>query len=522
MKIIVNSNEVFWVFGTKINPGPQAISAIERYVGSYASVFLPVNLGMGIYSWELPDDGWERYSQIHSGEDAVVKQAYSALCRNVHEAVKGRIGNNAEAFVNNVFTVPNDDYVFYKIDADGKVQFLISAWGFRNVKKPSGGPLKKDIIVKKNQFVKCGFAIDGVLQPNRAFVSHFEHQQVPSRLVTLDDGYYSYSSALVEGETVVVADEKSGKRFELVVKGGQEEYIFDVTDMCNVNVNVKRDGEPLSDENVQLTYNDKQYNVTTDENGVAAFNIPILENKMLDVVVNGEEQQQEPNSAGNSFFFEFTTTPEPVAKKATLTVNVKSDGEPVCGEPVKISYAGNDHLLNTDAAGTISLELEYDEIKVATVDVRGSILQKDVDGEVLLFEYDFFSPSSRTVTVGIVDAKGEPITGNEVTISQGEKKEYFNLDESGKFRFLDSGYKRGEEVVVTVVNSDGSKTHIPFVLEPDEDEYLLEGELKKRKSFLFLWILLLLIATVVCAILLFEPFESVVSEAGNSLLQMLN
>ena len=121
MKVIVNKNEVFWVFGSKINPGPQAISAVRMYLGAYAENFLPMSIGMGMFTWELPDDGWERMSQIRAGEVGVVKKGYSKFCSDVMNAAKLKAGNNAMYFVNNLLTVPNDDYIFYKIEPDGNV-----------------------------------------------------------------------------------------------------------------------------------------------------------------------------------------------------------------------------------------------------------------------------------------------------------------------------------------------------------------------------------------------------------------
>ena len=121
------------------------------------------------------------------------------------------------------------------------------------------------------------------------------------------------------------------------------------------------------------------------------------------------------------------------------------------------------------------------------------------------------------MTVRVEDADGNPLAGREVVLKQGEQKVYATLDDDGSFTFDDSGFNRGEGVVLKVANSNDEKIEIPFVLEPDEDEYILQGKIEKKSPFFFLGILLLLTATAVGAYFLAPHFFDLVGDAGKAL-----
>ena len=515
MKIIVNENEVSWVFGSKINPGPQAMSAVRQYMGAYAENFMPISIGMGMFSWELPDDGWERISHAQASEAGKIREAYSKFCGEALNAAKAKVGGGAMHFVNNVFTVPNDDYVFYKVQADGSVKFQIAAWGFRNLVRPTGGPMRKDLN-KKNQQVKCGFSVDGVMQPQRGFTSCFAHQQIPTHFETAEDGFYAFSQGISEGEKITIVDDDTKRVFELLVQKGQSEYVFDVTQMSTVKVLVEHDGAPLPNTNVQLNYNGKSLNAVTADDGTVMFSVAYFKDKSVEAVVNGEAQQNVLQLGENSFHFNFATP----AKKATAKVRVNADGMPVEGECVKVFVAGNERLVTTGPDGVATCEFEYTDAFDVAADVRGNVQQKPIANEVL-FDFDFVTPVVRTVSVKVVDVAGMPLAGKEISVKQGEQKLYGILDDDGTFRFEDTAFKRGEGVDLTVGGEDGTKIEIPFVLEPDDDEYLFKGVNEKNNSYLFLWIILALLLIAVVAYFVAPYFIGLASSAGSVFSNML-
>lgn len=508
MEVKVNANEVSWIFGTKVNKGQQANSALASKLNEYAKYFVPMDVGTGYYSWCLPDDNWFTLSQLSGIDENKARDAHNVLLSNIKKDVPD------SSFANIVLTVPNEDYIYVRFTEEGEAEILFTCWGFKSYNNAKPGPLKEEIERKFLQSVSVAFKFDGELLPTREFLSRFSYQQLPNSFITADNGFFRYDKEIKIGEPIEIKDKLSNKYFNLLVEKGRSDYVFDITDYSSVHVYAKRDGEPMRGALVKLEYNGKEYSVNTDMAGKATLELPYREGEVIVASIEDERQEKLIDTADNIFEFEFLT---PVLR-SSVKVTVFQDDVLLIDEPVQVRVNGAEIRMQTNTHGEAVYETDYFEGSYIDVVVRGvQKHQQMLEGENI-FEYKFVIPKERIVNIKFDNLEGVDFVGKEVSLKQGDKKLYFVLDDDNSFDFNRNELTSNEEVLVSVAMEGGERLEVSFVLDADEDNYLLVGELVKKKSNI--WIAELIVAAVLlaAAVMLADPFVDAATELGNTII----
>lgn len=508
MKVRAKENEVIWVIGSKVNKGPQANYMLKSQLGEFACSFVPMDVGAGYYTWELPGTGWIKLSQATPEDAVAVKRAFAEIKRSVGEKV-----TNA-AVLNSVFTVPNNDYIFFRQSAKGKLEIMVTAWGFKNHNKAVGGPITKVLVGKAAQKVSVGFTIAGELVPDRVFTSCHSYQQLPAQLTTSENGLYSYGQEMEVGDTLEIVDIESGKVFVLNVTDGVDEYKFDVSERCCVNVSVIENDRPKAGVEVKIGYNGDFTKFVTDANGDVSTELVFMKDCAVTVMVEGERQEELVNLNGNRFCFKRYVEQVYVAQ---VKVNVTENGNPVNDEPVHVSCGENDQVLLTGEDGMALCELRVTGCQDIQVEVREVIkTQAAIDGDVT-FLFDF--EKEQEVHVALVSADESPLAGCEVDLVQDTKILHFILDEDGGFIFDRRGFSNNQEIVVKF-EYDNKRIEVPFMLDEDETEYWFQAQLMQRPWWHMLAYSAAAVALVAASWFVAPYFVQAAESVGNMILKM--
>ena len=207
----------------------------------------------------------------------------------------------------NILSIPNEEYVFYQIDAAGQVKVLIAGWGSTNYKKPIIGNERVAVEDKGAHPISIAFTIDDEKVPNRNFSIVTSLKNVPHTT----DANGDYALGKINADTSIeFIDEPTGKRFNILTDRTTTEYTFDITERVNVRIEASHDNEPISDEEASIDYHGRTYKVML-EAGQATVGLALYPGEVCTARFRGAMQQQELNPAGHTFRFDSTTPPPP-------------------------------------------------------------------------------------------------------------------------------------------------------------------------------------------------------------------
>ncbi len=123
--------EVHWLFGSKLNAGPQANNKVAALLGNdVAAHFAKLKAGSGYYEWIVNDD----YTFLTDADPVLAQEVNGALA-TLHNEVRAK----APSIADKLLKVPNSDYVLFRRLADGSIDILLTGWGFENNKRAIGG-----------------------------------------------------------------------------------------------------------------------------------------------------------------------------------------------------------------------------------------------------------------------------------------------------------------------------------------------------------------------------------------------
>lgn len=201
------------------NQGTDATARLRQLLKEDARYFAKAYTGNNVYYWENESPDWKPLSHADNADRTEADRELSGLYRRISQA--------APKYVDQLMTVPNDDYIFYRRNQEGKTEILLTGWGYSNYKKAVGGSHR--VVRDKTPRCDCriGFTVDGELQPGRYFIAHTAGG-TSNMLSTGEDGWFMLKG-LRQGESQKITDEISGKSFNLVWGEDHPEYILDVT-----------------------------------------------------------------------------------------------------------------------------------------------------------------------------------------------------------------------------------------------------------------------------------------------------
>lgn len=415
----VATKEIHWLLPW--NPGPQANDRLRQKLGnSLCSYFARINVGKDSYVWNIDINGkWRPLTKDETAEEALARQRWD----EVKQEVRAHLNSEIE-LVEKILTIPNDEYIYYQIDATGQVKVLVTGWGFTNFKGVVIGNGSGEIDKPTTHPVSVAFTIDGQKVPNRDFFIVAPQKNVPH--TTDAEGNYALGN-LSENTTFEVIDGPTGRKFSIQTDRTTTEYTFDVTEFVNVSVEAVHDKQPISGETATLNYHGRTYELTL-SNGSATISLPLYGGDACIARFREAMQQQELNLSGHTFRFESTT---PIMPPPPPGGGETGDGD---GEG------------EGDTGG-----------------------EGEGEGEVVTPE-----PEPRDISVQVVDRNMKPFARGSITFKQGEKTLEKKLDERGITYLAKDDFATGQPLSAQVSTPGRTIPPIPFTLDEGETQYVLQ------------------------------------------------
>lgn len=483
MNVQCNIHELVSVLPPKVAL-MQVASAIKPIAAKADLLFPTPQVGPTYQQWALPGSGWVSFTELPDD----LKPAAAAEYVNRRNIMQAALKDSPVGAA--VLTVPSDEYIYFRQQAN-RWEIAVAAWGFKSHNILKKGEI--DTWIKKTavQDVNVGFSWDHKLLPNFPFMIDGYSPQMHGR-VTGPDGLLHFDRPLPVGEqhNLLTHD---GKAFSFVVEAGKADYVFDLTEHFNVEVEVIN-GAPTADIACDINFYGTTVKTVTDATGHARATMPLIStpdgNVALPqpeciVTVDSRTQRKTPVMAGETlrFVFDFTAPPEPDKITAQVTVEVVKDGGAVSGQECKLSFNGADYAVVTDHAGKASIDLVLEN------DPDGHVLQSQpavtaecagkadtkvptADGAPVAFRFDLTEDKPKFVTIVLKDYGGKPLPDMPFTLELKSKgKLELKTDENGSYTLPAEWFTPKEKMNVKfVVTPEYQKTHDIYLKEKEKKQ----------------------------------------------------
>ncbi len=422
----VLSTEVHWQVADW-HTRDQANIRIRQLMGDDARYFAPVYVTHSGYYWADADPaGWNLLtdaSEADSREARAIIERLRAKALSRYPAQEQRISQ--------IFTRPNDDFVFIKRRPDGTLDVRMTGWGFANFHRAYGGSIIDTPSDDHLREVKVCFSIDGRRVADREFDLWRSTSWAPMR--TDHDGYYSLGM-LGPGTQVQVRDKATGKERIETIADDTAIIDVDVTEYLTVRVCGRHDNIPIEGETASVVYGSRVNQLSLVQ-GVAECRLPWLEGEVCKVSLRGETQERQlDKDIVNSFNFDFVT---PVTPRTPVKVRVHGDGAPIAGEPVTIVYRDTVLQLTTDANGEAATMFDTpasgETLRPVTATVRDSQMSEELGENPVVFDFCFDTPVREEfdATLLVVDMDNDPVAGYPIKVNIGNNSGDFLTDANG-------------------------------------------------------------------------------------------
>lgn len=408
----VPSAEVHWQVASW-NVRDAANTRIRQFMGADADLFAPVYVTHSSYYWSVPDaEGWTKLTMAAEPDKMAALRLIAELKQKAFRNLPGK-----EAILQQVFTYPNEDFVFVRHRPGQNLEVCLTGWGFANFKRGTSGTIIDPTLESKINEITVSFSIDGERVPNRPFRRLQGTAWVDG--TTDENGLFSFGQ-LPAGSTITVQDEPTGTERVTVLKDDTTNIDIDVTELVPFRVVCRHDGQPINGEAAHLTYHKRQ-SVLPLQFGVSAGQLPWFEGDECTVTFRGNSQKKVLyKDSSNEFVFESTT---PVIPHCTVVVRVSGDGAPRSAEPVSILTPNGVVNLITGADGQVTTGFDIPENGFnIEVKARDEIETKNAVEGTVEFDFVFDTPPVENfdAIVRAVNADGKPLPNYPLVLDLGD------------------------------------------------------------------------------------------------------
>ena len=419
---------------------------LDRLLGGN-NPFAQFKIGAGQYVWSdaRTDSEWHEMQAEASGlKEEQIRLAIAEQRSRIAAKIPAKI-------VDMLFTVPDNSFIFYNEDG-GELRVMLAGWGFRKPVSMKNTPEVTKI--KQHTPVDISFLYDGERLKGHEFGIRLHHQ-VKKLVTTGDGGIFRFENIKV-GDQYQLIDIKSGRTFDFKVEEGKAHYDFDLTAYAVVSVHADLDSSPLAGEPMKIDYHGSVECPQTNAGGNAELRVVYHEGEEVLVVMRGERQTKKIERGETAFAFAFETPGEPAMPPEEPAMPVDPEPEepamPVDPEP-------------EGPAMPVDPELEEPAMPV------------DPEPEEPAMPVDPEPEEPERISLAVVDEQSAPMSGARVTLRQNGKHDInVVLDGQGRAEIEKSLFTIGETVLADVRRDSFEYTDIPFTVDADENDYLLQQQ----------------------------------------------
>lgn len=312
MNIKIKASGVYCLLGDDYG---KVYTALKKQFGDgEEQLFTERTPGHDYLQWELPGEGW---TALSSGDPLMSQEVRKELQNRCH-AISQKFGNN-QATAQRILSVPDDDYIFYKADENGRLLIRLTAWGYRYPERIGGGDTTGTTIRKEatiHTVIKLIY--DGKPMAGKEFkLNGYKRETDNSGILEVGNLPIGYQFDL----------EIDGQRQHIVIAEDQGELIIDLTKFTTIEVKALLDGNAYDGAIAKISYGDKNIEVACDATGRAIARLPIsLDNGDCTVSVDSEMQQKTLSPTDiNTFVFSIISPKPEIAPPPVSPVEIGSD-----------------------------------------------------------------------------------------------------------------------------------------------------------------------------------------------------
>lgn len=406
----VPSTEVHWQVAIW-NIRDAANARIKKIMGEDAEIFAPVYVTHSSYYWSDSDaEGWRPLSSASQDDQTEAKTRIAELKGKSLHKFPGMA-----SVLEQVFTFPNDDFIFVRRRSGDHLEVKLTGWGFANFNRAHGSVITETIEEDKLNEITVSFSIDGEAVPNRRFAFAQGMEWVEER--TDDRGIFSFGRH-TPGSTVSVRDIATGVERITVIDKDTTNINVDVTEYLSVRVMARHDDVPVNGAEVVIDYG-RRHAVLTLTEGMAGCSLPWFDGEEARVSLGSEMQRRElRKDVINEFVFDTRTPHQP---RTRVEVAVSGDGAPIAGERVAIDTPAGKIDAITDASGLAVYEFDTKEGQVSASVRDRSENRSAIDG-TMRFEFTFDTPApvEFDAYLRVVNLSDEPLAFYPVDVNLGD------------------------------------------------------------------------------------------------------
>lgn len=441
---------------------PELYKKISAKLGN-ENPFAKFNIGAGTYIWSDNRCEWHQMIAWSSLKQETVRAALASV----------RVKLNAlygEKQTDLLLTVPDDGYIYFN-DDEGEVKILITGWGFKKPVRVEGKPVVEEIVGKNA--VTLAFVYDGKRLPDYPFGIRLLNKA--RKLHTGADGLCQMGNLCV-GEKYTLYDlQDDNKAYNLEIVAGKSHYDIDLTRPATLLLSAKADGQPVTNEQVDIQYHGAAYNAVTDAGGNASVELPWYDNEPLTAKLRNQSKSINIQLGQNHIDFEFTTpVTEPEAVETDILVSVLFDSAVCPGKNVVIEYNGQTNTGTTDENGQYACHVQIADDEVCKVSVDGYTPQQRALEKIPTNEFRFekttpvSEPGKLQPILVVKRENGDIVSGYPVTVKVIETEKRYITDREGKIVLPEMPL---EEVMVAIDGMDSSHTE-EYTVTPEQEEYV--------------------------------------------------
>jgi len=346
-------------------------------------------------------------------------------------------------------------------------------------------------------------------------------------IVTDRDGHSTIQLPLYDRESLTASMRDKNESTHISEKGSKIEFVFKTEipeepekKLVEIEVSVMKDSEMVPSQPITIEYGGATFDGITDLNGIFRKQIEEIPQETCTVNTPGYESQTKllDNNGLNKFIFEKTSSTQPVETFNPYIIIKREDGDIVNNYPISVEYEGivTDYVSNSEGIVALSDMEDGKIMKVTDRNNLDNVTDYTLDKEQA--EYVFLIPEEKyeepqNIKLMFRDLKGNPIKCKDVTLQQEGKPELqIQLNENGDTFFKVGTFDTKSSISAHINGWSNAEQYppIPFTLEENEYEYLLqEKEPKVKSSWWKILLEILAVLVSIASLWLLWPFFEV-------------
>lgn len=211
------------------------LSLKERLKNPDEQIFTERTPGHEYLQWDLPDEDWTALSKA----DPLMEAQVRTELENRKKKVMSYFGNNL-IMAQKILSVPDDSYVYFRIDKAGLLDIKLTAWGYKFPERVGSGAA---IGYEENQVIKVPLKI--VVISDGSPVAKKELYVNNMRRYTNDNGEYPVGDLPVGFQFELKVDDQ---QLIVTARQGEEEILIDITPPAPIVEPVEEKEEKIEEE----------------------------------------------------------------------------------------------------------------------------------------------------------------------------------------------------------------------------------------------------------------------------------